>query len=82
MPNAGGANLAGEFTMMLADVRKEIDAVRDELKGGVAELIGEIQSGRAAAKALRAEAATVRASFAQVLGNNPGASEDQGGERG
>ena len=85
MANTGGGQLAGEFELMLSDIRKSIDGARDELKSAVGELVGEINNGKAAAMAIRKEAALVRASFGKVLGNNPpvdGETPQDTGERG
>lgn len=83
MANAGGSQLAGEFELMLSDIRKAVDGMRDELKSAGSEILSEVANGKAAAAALRKEAAHIRASFGKVLGNDPtGANQDDGGERG
>lgn len=72
MPEIGGSKLASDFGSMMAGVRKSIDASKQVVEQAVTELKTEIEAGAlAAAKAIRTEAATVRAGYAELLGNNP-----------
>lgn len=71
MPGAGGKKLAGEFSAMLAGVRKEIEGLQIETAAAVNELMEEVKLAREVPKALRAEAAEMRKAFGEVLGNAP-----------
>ncbi len=72
MPEVGGRRLAGEFSSMMADVRKSIEESKQIVAAAVKELQQEVTEGaQDAAKALRNEAAEVRKGYAELLGNNP-----------
>lgn len=78
MPEIGGSKLASDFGSMMADVRKSIDASKQIVAQAVTELQAEITVGaQSAAKAIRTEAAAVRAGYAELLGNNPPQAETQ-----
>lgn len=81
---AGGKTLAGGLQMMLADIRKAAAETHEQIKQAADELKAEIQNGPLVVRALREEAAHVRASFGEMLGNNPPESNEQEppGERG
>lgn len=69
MPEIGGNKLAGDLSTMLSDIRKRIDQTRSEIQDASNELLTEIDNGAVIAKAIRAEAASVRQAFGSVLGN-------------
>ena len=72
MPEVGGKKLAGDFSGMMADLRKSVDAAKETVHSAVVELKTEIESGAASAvKALRDEANEVRKGFGELLGNGP-----------
>jgi hypothetical protein len=71
MPEVGGKQLAANFGSMLGDLRKLVDEVKAEVGAAVTELADEVRSGKDVAKAIRAEAAEVRKTFGDVLGNRP-----------
>ena len=78
MPEIGGTKLAADFSSMMADVRKSIEASKSTLTAAIKELQTEIEQGGAdAAKAIKAEAAEVRKGYSELLGNGPPA---EGGE--
>ena len=63
--------LGGSLKGVLADVRKAVDEVRLEIAGAASELVEEVKTGKQIARALRSEAANVRAEYATILGNAP-----------
>ncbi len=76
MPEVGGRQLAGEFSSMMADIRKSNEESKQLVAEAVKELQQEVTGGAAdAAKALRNEAAEVRKGYAELLGNNPSADD-------
>lgn len=76
MPEIGGKKLATDFGSMMADVRKSIDTAKETVAVAVRELQGEITTGAVnSAKAIRVEAAAVRAGFGELLGNGAPAEE-------
>lgn len=84
MPEVGGKRLAADFGAMLADLRALVDEVKNDVGAAVQELAGEVRSGKDVAKAIRAEAAEVRKTFGDVLGNRapkdePDPTKPQGG---
>lgn len=71
--------LGGSLRGILADVRRAVDETRMEIAGAAAELVEEVKTGKQVARALRQEAANVRAEYATVLGNAPPAVEGEKG---
>ena len=69
-----GASLAG----VLAEVRKAVEETRLEIAGAASELVTEVRAGKQIARALRTEAANVRADYAKILGNAPPAEGEKG----
>lgn len=63
--------LGGSLKGMLSDVRKVVEETRLEITGAASELVEEIKAGKQIARALRTEAANVRAEYATILGNAP-----------
>lgn len=70
--------LGGSLRGILADVRRAVDETRLEIAGAAAELVEEVKTGKQVARALRQEAANVRAEYATVLGNGPPTSPADG----
>ncbi len=63
--------LGGSLSGILSDVRKAVDDVRLDIAGAASELVEEVRAGKQIARALRTEAANVRAEYATILGNAP-----------
>lgn len=73
---AGSTKLSLDLGTIFDGIRKEMDIVKADIAAASNELVAEIQGGKNVAKALRAEAVTVRKTFAQVLGNAEGTTTD------
>ncbi len=77
MPEIGGGKLAGEFSQMIADMRERMGQAKKVLADATSELYGEVRASEEVAKQIRSEAAMIRESFAQVLGNRPPADDSE-----
>lgn len=78
MPTLGGKSLAEDMRVSFASLRKAIDDLKVDAAAAVMELTSEITNGKEGVKAIRAEAAAVKAAFADILGN--GAPDDASGQ--
>lgn len=74
---AGSTKLSLDLGTIFEGIKKEMEEVKAEIAAAGKELVAEIQGGRGVATALRAEAATVRRTFGQVLGNAEGTADTQ-----
>jgi hypothetical protein len=71
MPEIGGKRLAGDLTSMLTDLRTQIDSAKQGVAAAVKEIKEELSVLGTVETVLRSEAAAIRASTGEVLGNNP-----------
>lgn len=69
MPTLGGKSLAEDMRVSFASLRKAIDDLKVDAAAAVMELTSEITNGKEGVKAIRAEAAAVKAAFTDILGN-------------
>ena len=77
MPETGASKMASDLIDgLMAKVGKEMDAVRLDLAAATTSLVTEIRGGSDVARAIRAEAMTVRQKWAAVLGNAEQAADD------
>lgn len=71
MPEVGGRKLAGAFTELLADVRKQIEELHVETAAAITEMVEEVRIAKDVPKMIRAETAEIRKAFEPLLGNKP-----------
>ena len=77
MPETGASKMASDLIDgLMAKVGKEMDAVRLDLAAATTSLVTEIRGGSDVARAIRAEAMTVRSKWAAVLGNAEQAADE------
>ena len=69
MPEIGGKALGGFVRESLADLKKQLDALKLDAAGAITELSSEIKNGNEGVKRIREETAAVRSAFAEILGN-------------
>lgn len=69
MPEIGGKALGGFVRESLADLKKQLDALKIDAAGAITELSSEIKNGNEGVKRIREETAAVRTAFSEILGN-------------
>lgn len=69
MPEIGGKSLAVTVRSGLIDLKKRLADLKTDAAAAVTELHAEIANGQEGVKRIRAEAAEVKAAFAEILGN-------------
>jgi uncharacterized protein involved in exopolysaccharide biosynthesis len=77
MPEIGATRLAGRLSSVLSDLRRQAAAIEQDISAAAAELGTELKAGKQVAAAIRAETASVRQSFADLLGNQPPADQTE-----
>lgn len=82
MPEIGGRRLAGSFKDLIAKAKTAVEQAHGELQSAIGEFSEQAEAAKQAAKQIRSEAAEMRASLGEVLGNEPPEEPGSGSDSG